>query len=172
MGETAIVVLVPKADPLVGALRRAHTRDGAEGMAAHVTLLYPFADSSEVTDDRLRELGATLAPFAEFEFTLSEARRFEGDPATLYLAVDPAPPFRALTRALVAAFPEHPPYGGTVPDPMPHVTVAQGDAAVLNRAEAEVAGRLPVAARADSVTVVEHAGGGWRERATLPLGSR
>ena len=172
MGETAIVVLVPEADSLVGALRRAHTRDGAEGMAAHVTLLYPFADSSEVTDDRLRELAATLAPFAEFEFRLLEARRFEGDPATLYLAVDPAAPFRALTRALVAAFPEHPPYGGTFPDPMPHVTVAQGERSVLDRAEAEVAGRLPVAAHAHAVTVVEHGEDGWRERATLRLARR
>ena len=44
MAETAIVVLVPEAEPLVGAFRRNHTAEGAHGMGAHVTLLYPFGD--------------------------------------------------------------------------------------------------------------------------------
>ena len=172
MGETAIVVLVPEVEPLVARFRRAHTRDGAEGMAAHVTLLYPFTHSADFTEGRLRELAGALATFAQFDFTLPKPRRFTGEPATLYLTVDPAERFRALTRALVAAFPEHPPYGGALRDPMPHVTIAQGEPSVLDRAEAEVARGLPVAARAEAVTVVEHADEGWRERATLPLAPR
>ena len=46
VAETAIVVLVPEAEPLVGEHRRRHTAEGARGMGAHVTLLYPFRDTS------------------------------------------------------------------------------------------------------------------------------
>src|SRR5947208_10649014 len=123
MAETAIVVLVPELEALVGALRNQHTSDGADGMPPHVTLLYPFVDDAEVAH-ALPLVGRALARFVSFEVEFRRAARF---PDTLYLVPDPAEPFVAVTRALVDAFPEYPPYAGAFDEIVPHLTVAHGE---------------------------------------------
>jgi hypothetical protein len=75
-----------------------------------------------------------------------------------------------MTAALVAAFPEHPPYGGKYDEVIPHATLAIGDDAVLDEIERELAGSLPIAARAVEATVFEYdAGGRWRPHASIPF---
>jgi len=49
---------------------------------------------------------------AAFAVTFAESARFAGEVETLYLRPEPSGPFAAMTEALAAAFPEHPPYGG------------------------------------------------------------
>ena len=64
-GEAAaLVVLVPEAEPVVGPSRTLHTQDGAAGMPAHVTLLYPFAPIDMVDIDAVRQIAAAALPFA------------------------------------------------------------------------------------------------------------
>src|SRR5436853_3070509 len=104
MAETAIVVLVPELEALVGSLRNEYTLDGAHGMPPHVTVLYPFVDDSEVVE-AVPLVGRALTRFASFEVAFHRAARF---PDTLYLVPDPAEPFVAVTRALADAFPEYP----------------------------------------------------------------
>ena len=88
----------------------------------------------------------------------------------LYLRPEPEAPFRALTAALVAAFPEHQPYGGKYADAIPHATVAIGDDDVLDPIARSLAGSLPIAARATEATLLELDGSGeWRPRARLPF---
>ena len=164
MADAALVVPVPAADPVIGRLRRQHTRSGAAGMPSHLTLLYPFATGRE------RDVEAVLAPFTAVDYTLRTAAVF-GDPPVLYLALDPAAPFLALIEALMAAFPEFPPYGGVQFYPEPHVTIAQGDESAFAAIRADVEPLLPVSARADKVVLFEHdAGRGWRPRTRFPLG--
>jgi len=62
MAETALVVLLPELEPLIGGWRQRHTGDGARGMPPHVTLVAPFADSSQV-DGVLDRLSKLLASF-------------------------------------------------------------------------------------------------------------
>jgi hypothetical protein len=169
VAETAIVVLVSEAEPVVGAFRRKHTAEGARGMGAHVTLLYPFGDASLLDAGRLARVSEALGPFAAFDFSLAAATRFPANPRVLCLRPDPDEPFRAMTAALAAAFPEHPPYGGRYDDPIPHSTVAIGEDALLDAIEAEVAGSLPIAARAVEATLFEHTAAGWRPLARLPF---
>ena len=163
MGETAIVVLVPEAEPLVGGLRRAHTEEGAHGMGAHVTLLYPFGDDA----DGARRVLAAFRPFA---FALTAALRFPENPAVLYLQPVPDAPFRAMTAALVAAFPEHLPYGGKYADAIPHATVAIADDATLDAIARELTPSLPIAAHATEGALMEQDDAGeWRVRELLPF---
>lgn len=165
MGESALVVPVPAADPVIGPLRRRHTRSGAAGMPSHLTLLYPF------TTGREREVEQVLAPFAAFDYALPAAAVF-GDPPVLCLEPDPRAPFLALIEALTTAFPEYPPYGGVQFYPEPHVTIAQGDESGFASIRAEVEPSLPISARADEVLLFEHdAEQGWRPRTRFALGN-
>lgn len=169
MARTAVVIEVPEAEPAVGAHYWQHTRSGREGLQPHVTLLIPFFDSEEVP---LPELRRVLAAFQPFDFALTEPGRFGAHDLVLWLTVRPAQPFVALTEALVAAFPAYPPYGGAFDDIVPHLTVAVGrGAAVLDAAEREVVGSLPIAARATAASVVQNVDGRWLLQASVPLGA-
>ena len=89
---------------------------------AHLTLLAPWV--AEPTDDDLVRVARVLAPIRAFTVSLSGVAVF---PDGLVHAVPvPDEPFRALTAALAAEFPDHPPYGGrydATGGPSPHVTL-------------------------------------------------
>ena len=168
--ETAIIIAVPEAEPIVDMWRRRYTPDGAEGMPAHVTLLYPFTDTSLYTAGRGREIEDVLGGFARFRFRLSSAAYFRGQPSVLYLAPSPPAPFTAMTAALFAQFPEHPPYGGAHDEVIPHLTVAEhDDPDVLSRIEDELDSRLPIEATVSEAQFMEHAPEGWRVRRRFSL---
>ena len=69
-------------------------------------------------------------------------------PRVLYLAPEPETPFRELTDALAEAFSDHPPYAGAVAQVVPHLTVAWHQDAPMDEIRADIAGALPIAARA------------------------
>ena len=130
----------------------------SHGVQPHVTLLIPTPPDLDAAVD-------ALSPFAAFEVTFAGFGRF---PGTLWLAPDPAAPFVAMTEALVAAFPDHAPYGGEFTGITPHLTVAEGDE--LDAAEAAIAAALPLTSRASSVTLFEQvADDRWVERAEFDL---
>ena len=171
MAETAIVITVPEAEPVVGGLCRAHTKAGREGMPPHVTLLIPFADSDALP---LAEVRDVLEAFAPFDFALTESRRFEPPSGPiLWLAPDPATPFVELTEALVRAFPDYPPYGGAFDQIVPHLSVAATrDSRLPQRIERELAPALPIAATADAATIVTRRNGRWEPHSTVPFAGR
>ncbi|WP_334662122.1 2'-5' RNA ligase family protein [Streptomyces bottropensis] len=79
-------------------------------------------------------------------------------------------PFRRLTEAIADRWPETPPFGGQFDEVLPHLTIAQGqDDAVLEEAEADLCGRLPVTARVSSVDLMVHDGTRWQQRASFAL---
>jgi 2'-5' RNA ligase len=168
LAATALVALLPELEPLVGGWRRRYTDDGARGMPPHVTLIGPFADSSEV-DDLLEPLVRVFATFAPFELDLRETARF---PGLLYLRPEPAEAFVEIIEALVRAFPDFPPYAGEFDEIVPHVTVAQGDDEVLAAAVGELETQLPVTARVERAWLVEDTPGGWRRHTAFPLERR
>jgi hypothetical protein len=143
------------------------------GMPAHVTLLYPWR--TPVTTADLDAAAAVVAGFGPCSFTLGSAAVFP-DPL-VYLPVEPDTGVRALMHALAAAFPDTPPYGGTIPDPTPHVTVrrcADHDDAKrwIGRIDEILAPLRPLEVRVDVVTVHARGDDGrWRPEAQFPLGS-
>jgi 2'-5' RNA ligase len=170
MAETAVVIRVPEAEPLIGPYRRAHTPSGAEGVPAHVTILVPFADSTLLAAGMLRELRETLAEFSPFRFAINRLARFPGPPGVLYGVPSPDAPFVRLTERLRFRF-GFLPYGGEHTSVIPHLTIATSlPASELDMIEAEVEPWLPIASSADACELWEHADRGWRMLHSIPLG--
>jgi 2'-5' RNA ligase len=172
MPRSALVVAVPEAATTTEHwLERTAAAKPSRGVPAHVTILFPFVPAPSIDDSLLNALEALFARFDPFAFELRECRRF---PAVLYLAPEPPEPFVALTEAVVVAYPDFLPYEGVFDSIVPHLTVAEGLPALLNRAEAEVRPRLPIRADAHEVLLLEEAdpaAGEWGARARIPLGA-
>jgi 2'-5' RNA ligase len=166
MAATALVVLVPELEPLVGRWRETFTGDGAAGMPPHVTLLYPFADDGEV-EPLLGDVERIVSPSSPFEVAFAETCRW---PDVLYLAPQPAAPFVALVDRLVEAFPAFPPYAGAYDEIVPHLTVAHGDDARFDEIAAELAPLLPIRVRVERAWLMSQASGEWRRHTPFSLG--
>jgi hypothetical protein len=163
MDLSALVVLVPEAEPLVADFRDQFDISAKAGLGAHVTVLVPFRPPDRVTRADLDVLHTLFGAAPQFTFTLSSIDRF---PSVLYLCPTPASLFKALTQAVVAAFPDCPPYRGAFPDPVPHLTVAQQPPAEdLDAVEAQfrprVQGVLPLTCAATEVCLVFKRDGRW-----------
>ena len=160
MTRLALVVPFPDLAPVVDELReRTCVTKPSHGMPPHVTLLVPCpGDVSAIAEQ--------LAPFDPFDVSFAALDRF---PGTLWLAPDPHEPFREMTAALVARFPEHRPYGGVFAEVVPHLTVAQAD---LDAAAGELEPKLPVHSRAGSAALFEQdPAERWSKIAMFALGS-
>jgi 2'-5' RNA ligase len=172
--ETAVLVVVSEAEPAVAGHRRHLDVAASWGVPAHLSVVYPFVPPAAVDDlvlDRLAEAIGTVPPF---DCVFSRTAWFGDD--VLWLAPEPDAPFRELTRAVVAAFPAHQPYGGLYTEPTPHLTVGElrlGSAAELAAAELAVQAHLPIAAQVERVALL--AGrpepGAWRPVAEFRLGA-
>jgi 2'-5' RNA ligase len=171
MAETAIVVPVLEAEPGVGLFRRLYTVEGADGMPAHITLLYPFVDSDLLDDGQVERVGKALAPFAPFEAELTGISRFDRpEDVVVWLAPDPVAPFAAMADALAAEFPEHPPYGGKYESIVPHLTVAMSDDEdLLTSVETDVSALLPIRIHVHEAALYQHTPRGWKVRTPIPL---
>src|SRR4051812_8819951 len=95
--ETGLIFVVPQAEHVIGAHRLEHDPAASRGVPAHVTLLYPFAQSDEIAnlDGKLSALFAKQKPF---DAAFSEFATFGKE--VLYLAPDDPAPFVALTEAI------------------------------------------------------------------------
>ncbi len=170
--ESALVVLVPEADPLVGPFRDYFDPSASLGVPAHVTLLYPFVEPAKIDAKTIDTLGRCFGAFAPFDFALTEVRRLP--PETLYLAPEPATAFGDLTKAITLIFPDHPPYGGKWPKTVPHLTLGQFateeeldvNAQMLTT---EYAASLPLKAHARDVALLENTDGRWKTRQMFTL---
>lgn len=170
---TAVVAPVPAADPLVAGFRDRLDTAASWGVPAHVTVLFPFVDPASVDESMLSTLEDAVAGVSAFDCRFPRSRWFGDD--LLWLDPEPAEPFRELTLALWAAFPDNPPYGGAHDDVVPHLTVAErrlADAPALHAAEQAVQSGLPVVARIDRLLLIAgtRAPSSWRILDELPLG--
>lgn len=120
-GESAIIVPV-QVPVAVARLRDRMDPSAAQGVPAHVTLLYPFMPPALLSDEVRATIERIIASQPSFPFQLTNVVRW---PNVVHLAPEPAEPFRRLIKTLAAAFPDYPPYGGAHPDVIPHLTIAQ-----------------------------------------------
>lgn len=120
-GESAIIVPV-RVPIAVSRLRERMDPSAAEGVPAHVTLLYPFMPPSDLSDDVRRTIETIVAAEPSFPLVFNAVRRWSN---VVHLEPEPAEPFRRLTAALATEFPDYPPYGGAHDEVIPHLTVAQ-----------------------------------------------
>jgi 2'-5' RNA ligase len=175
---SALLVAIPEAEPLVAEHRLRFDPVARRGVPAHVTALFPFMARDDLTGDVLERLGALASTHRGFDHSFSTTAWFDRD--VLYLVPDDPTPFTRLTRSLAVEFPDFPPYGGEYVDLAPHLTVAHalGDSeldgavlhAVLQDVEAALRAGLPVAGRAEHLTVMtEDHDGRWSVLRDLPF---
>ena len=171
--KTALIVPVMAAEPAVGQHRRHLDGAAAWGVPPHVTVLYPFVEPTVAhlpeTLDAIRE---AVRRVPAFDCSFAETSWF--DQEVLWLAPDPAQPFRDLTTGIFETFPDYPPYAGAHDDSVPHLTVGErrlADLSALTQAEQEVSAHLPFSARIDTVLLIEGAAApqSWRVVQEFPL---
>jgi 2'-5' RNA ligase len=170
VSQSAVLVHVPEAEPVVREWRLRHTYDAPLGIPAHVTLLFPWLPVDELGDAIEARLAEILGKTEPFDVTFARTARF---PGVLYLEPKPSEPFSALTEAIAAEWPEHPPYEGEHETVIPHLTVAESeDDELRERIRAEVEPQLPVKTRVTEAELYEEDGAGrWHERSRFPLAS-
>ncbi len=168
-GPTAIVIPVPEAEPAVRRWRERHDPSAAQGMPAHITVLYPFLPEHEITGQTRQTLTRLFAQHTAFQIVLAGCARFAD--GVLYLAPQPAQPLRALTAAVAETWPQTPPYGGMFTEVVPHLTVAaQVETQVADHIEEQLAATLPIAAVINQAWLYAPNGSRWVPRHRLPLG--
>ncbi len=170
-GRSALVVVVPEAEPVVsGWRRRFHSHSVERGIPPHITILFPFVPRGALDDGVSEALCRLYGPLRPFGFDLVAVETF---PTTAWLAPAPAAPFLDLIAVTRAAYPEYPPYGDPELVPVPHCTVGTDDdsgvvAEMAGELRAGLGPRLPIRCRAAEVTLLEeHPGGTWATRSTF-----
>lgn len=151
--QSALLLLVPAAEPAVGEHRARLDASAHDGVPAHLTVLYPFLSPALIDDAVLTSLTALFAGFRAFAFTLDRVGWFGED--VVWLGPRDEEPFRALTGLAFEAFPSCAPYGGQHDDVVPHLTIGhQGGAPALRAAGQAVRPYLPIEATATEVTLM------------------
>jgi 2'-5' RNA ligase len=159
-------LVLPLEEPRLAALRaRFDPRGTAMGIPLHITLLFPFGREEDGVED-------LFAGWTPLRFSLARVDEF---PGVLWLAPDPVDELRARIFELYARFPEWPPYGGELPDPIPHATVgkvpegvAQTEVAAAVRAAADPLLPVPFALR-EAALLEELEPDRWREARRFPF---
>ena len=164
MAESGFIVRVSEAEPLVRALRERYNESARLGVPAHITVLFPFMPPERIDSPVLERIRRVVGGVQSFEFSLSAVGRF---PATAYLEPAPSAPFVALTEALVAEFPQFPPFAGEFPTIIPHLTVAHGNAEEAHFVEAQLVAKLAehgsIRSACRSIELFENSSGRWRQ---------
>lgn len=168
-GLSGLVIPVPEAEQAVSEWRLLYDPVAREGIPAHITLLFPFLSTEQVGPGVIEELAGLFGDVEPFDFKLARIGRF---PGVIYLEPEPAEPFERLIAALGTLFPDHPPYGGTHPEVISHLTVAHSpDQAVLSEVERALEQIIPIAARANHVWLIDRPRDGrWNPNHRFPLG--
>jgi 2'-5' RNA ligase len=168
--ESAVVVRVPALDQTVDELRRRfHLPLKPNGIRPHITSLIPFLPAAELGEEgELPALRALCAGLEPFDVSFARTARF---PRVLYLAPEPAEPFIALTRALMARWPQLADHAGERKQVVPHLTVTTSrPPRVFHAVNMALAPQLPVSVRIDAAQVYLFDGRAWTEHASLPFG--
>ena len=156
-GDT--VLMIPFELPAgLEALRLRCVPDAMAGLAAHATVLYPFARPESLDDVIRARLEHVVSAHAAFACTLVGLSRW---PGVLYASVEPQDPFRRLNADLLTAFPEFPSDNGGF-EFVPHVAIALGRAASAPEAASDPAWReLPTVCRASRADLIVRGQTGW-----------
>jgi 2'-5' RNA ligase len=151
---SVLLVPVPEAEAATAGSRMRLDPTCHQGMPAHITVLVPFVPPTSIDGAVVGELERLFAQFGAFDFTLPKTSWF--DDRVVYLAPDPAEPFRAMTSAVVERFPDFPPYQGAFSDTVPHLTIGEGGRwrkrrGRMRRAASRIESALPIEAQATEV---------------------
>ena len=158
-GQSALIIPVPAAGPLLARIATAYPGFVRAGDAGHVTMLYPFVAATPETLSRLETVAATLT---SVDVVLDRVVREPGFVALTSDALEP------LTVAVRRHWPEVVPYEGRFgPSPEAHLTLAMGVSEADGDAIAALAS--PVPARLDQLWLLTYTDA-WQVTARYPFG--
>jgi 2'-5' RNA ligase len=160
--ESALIVEVPAAEPVVGQFREQLDGNALLGIPAHITILAPFMPAGRIDAGTLADLERLAWGTEAFDFVLDHTAWF--GTSVLWVGPRDPRPFRGLTDRVVEAFPEFPPFQGQFDEVVPHLTVGYDhDLDDMLLAEQAIGPSLPIQARALAVTLVTELvpGGQW-----------
>jgi 2'-5' RNA ligase len=171
---TALIVLIPEAESLVGPYRTRYDPVAPLGMPAHVTLMFPFLDCEALTAPSRDQLRAALAELPTFDYEFRSTGAF---PGVLYMRPEDQNPFVEAISVVRKLFPQLEPYGDRMLAPVPHLTVAHASSeAVLEEIresfESELAKHGPVSGTAVAATLMRHTGTLWESADSFPFRGR
>jgi hypothetical protein len=169
--QSALVVLVPEAELLVGPFRAKYDSSAADGMPAHITINYPFLPVQNDEAGTINNLREVFASYPRFAFSLVWTARL---PGVIYLQPFPEEPLTNLIQAVAEWFPESPPYGGMFEEVIPHLTVAAVEnEKLLNKIGQQFhdacKGKLPMRSTVNEVWLMDNKSGRWTRRVSFPL---
>lgn len=172
-GHTVLQVPVPELEPFVLERHRHYDADFVSSdprfVHAHITALGPFLPPALLDAHVLGQIGEIASTTNRFTFRLAELDTFPN--GIIHLVPEPGAPFRALTAALVAAFPHCPPYAAEFPSVAPHLTLDAVSDRVSIRSTRELLGDLiPVTCRAERLDLAWWGNGTCRVLESWPLG--
>lgn len=142
--ETALLLRVPGAEHSVARHRQTLDCAAADGIPAHVTLIYPFVALKQLREKDHARLGSLIASMGSFR--LGGRRTSWFTDRVLYIALDDVEPVRVLMARVLSEFPDFPPYAGEIAleDVIPHLTIGHDrPLAELRDAEHSVQASLP-----------------------------
>ena len=96
--KSALMVLVPQSEAVVRPFRDRYDPSAAEGVPAHITVLYPFKSPDKIDDATLCQLRDYFLCLEPIPFSLSTIGRLPTE--VLYLVPQPDEPFRQLTLSI------------------------------------------------------------------------
>jgi len=145
-------------ETLLGKYRHRLDPSAAQGVPAHVTVMYPFVPRDDWKSQSVEfRLDGVLKKTQCFSFWFRNIAEKDG---LLYFPPDPSDGFRELTAAVGSEF-DLVPYGGKYGDPMPHCTVSYGqwwqNESPTDQADVKTAlkGGLPIECRAKEAWVMQ-----------------
>jgi 2'-5' RNA ligase len=168
--ESAVLVRIPEAEPLVGRFRADLDVAASLGVPAHVTVIFPFVAPDLIDDAVIGALAEAVGSVSAFTATFKRVAWFER--TVMWLAPEPAEPFLALTNAVWQRFPSCPPYGGVHQHVVPHLTVGiDHPADVLESAARAVEPGLPITGSVTAAVLMRGSNEprSWGVVAELPL---
>ena len=167
-GRSGVIVRI-RLPPELEELRQRHDPVAPSGVPAHVTVLFPFLVTSDLTPAVRRRVAGVARKVRPFDVRFERTGRF---PNVLWLEPEPAGPFIELTQRIAAAFPDHPPYEGAHDEIVPHLTLGIAADHVIERLERKVTrAGVSFRRRVHALEVIaEDAEDRWHARWRLPLG--
>lgn len=169
-GQTALVLLVPAADPLLAAVAARYPNRVRGGVPAHLTVLYPFVPAAKLdmsVIEACAQIAGDIAP-TSVRFSRCHVR-----PGLIYLVPEPPGQIQRLLKSVQARWPVLPPYGGKYADAPAHVSIALGADAVDQAAIFRlVDSLLPITCQFPELHVVAlDEEKGWETRKRFPFGA-
>ena len=119
--QSALMLKCSDTEPVVQSLRERLDPSAADGVSAHLNLLYPFTTNLSMGDDDA--LIEVLRDFGRFHIDFTRTGWFGTD--SVYLVPDNTTVLTNLVTRIREVFPEYPAFGAVPERAVPHVTMPQ-----------------------------------------------